>query len=99
MAENLYEEMAQAMRDRQTALNGVERWQSKLQETQARIEAIGAKLAANAGVVPDETVTPQVDTFSHVAATTDVAAEFSPIVPTADFTAGGIDPSYSESAE
>lgn len=98
MPENLYEEMAQAMRDRQTALNGVDRWQGKLQETQARIEAIGAKLAANAGVVLDETVAPQVDTFSDPV-TSDAAAEFSPIVPAADFTAGGIDPSYSESAE
>jgi len=59
---NLYEDMAQAMRDRQTALNGVERWQVKLREAEANVEAIGAKLAANAG-----TVVPPVDTFVNTA--------------------------------
>jgi hypothetical protein len=93
VSDNLYEDMAQAMRDRQTALNGVERWQAKLREAEGAIEAISAKLAANAG-----TVVPAVDSFTNTAAPgagfgPDAGAVFQEPAP------GAIAQDYSLSAE
>ena len=62
MSEDLYKELEQATRDRQTALNGLARWQVKLQEAETNLAAVAGKLAANVG-----TVTPPVDSFTNVA--------------------------------
>jgi hypothetical protein len=94
VSENLYEDMAQAMRDRQTALNGVIRWQAKLREAEANVESIGAKLAANAGTVTPLMDTPFTNTVVEGFGSAETGASFEQGAPVA-----GIAQDYSLSAE
>lgn len=91
---DLYKELDLAMRNRQTALNGIERWQSKLREAEAELETVAAKLAANAGtVVPPAEAVPTPGEAGFGAAEVGASFEQAPAEP------GALAPDYAESAE
>lgn len=90
MSEDLYKELEQATRDRQTALNGLARWQVKLQEAETNLATVAGKLAANIG-----TVTPSVDTSVNAAQ----SSEGLSVPPTFIYAGSNIPADYADSAE